>query len=164
LVNSHHIDFPTTSFTSWRFNMPRGQYPRKKKTTAAPVAAGQPRDLFKVGDIKEESLISTVAQRAGVTQDPEITGFIKSVIPRFSDWSANQGIRSISNMAKEFGKTGATGASNDTSMRAQADNGQIRRRPGRPKGSKNKVQGPSSERGQAAGEKRRPGRPRKSDR
>jgi hypothetical protein len=140
--------------------MPRG-IPNKPRQPRRNV--GQPRDLFKVGDIKEDALAATIAERAGRKGDAEVTGFVKSVIPRFSDWSANQGIKSLSNMAKEFAKpTGGARGSTESRATANGESGQPqpRKRPGRPR-----KQGASaksgSEKAQAAGTKRRPGRPRK---
>lgn len=143
--------------------MPRGipnSGPRARKSTRN---VGQPRDLFKIGDIKEDALAASIVERAGMKGDTEAIGFVKSVIPRFADWSANQGIKSLSNMAKEFAKPGAAGgagsnsAANDSSQRAQAF-GQPRRGRGRKQAAK---AASGNEKAQARGAKRPVGRPRK---
>jgi hypothetical protein len=139
--------------------MPRGIPNQPRKTNRRNV--GQPRDLFKIGDIKEDALAASIVERAGMKGDNEAIGFVKSVIPRFADWSANQGIKSLSNMAKEFAKPGAVGgtgsnsAANNSSQRAQAVGQPRRGRPGRKAAAK------TVEKGQARGTKRGPGRPRK---
>jgi hypothetical protein len=150
-------------------HMPRGIPNSGVRKTAARKTTrvvGQPRDPFKISDIKEDALVSAVAQRAGAQSDPAVSGFIKSVIPRYADWSAQQGIKSMSNMAKEFNKAGQTGGSGSSGeSRAQA-NGEptSRKRPGRPRKTTAKSVAKSvSDKGQASGGKRRPGRPRKDN-
>jgi hypothetical protein len=140
-----------------------------RKQTSAPRAAATPKtDVFKTKDIKEDVLIDRVIKQAGVNNDAETTGFIKSVLPRFAEANPRQAFTSMSKMVKEFGR--ATGPSTSGQREtAQANGGgePQRRKPGRPKGSKNKPtsDGPSNDKGQAsAGSKRGPGRPRKSDR
>jgi len=147
-----------------------------RKTTPATAPRFTVDAFNKTKNFDQKVLIESVFQSAGVKQDAEVTGLMEKVLPRFAEMPPIQAFNSLTKMVKEIGKalapTGSNGSGNsfnDSREGAMATSGEVRRRPGRPKGSKNKPKdaqhtsersGPEASAGTA--KKRGPGRPKGS--